>query len=389
MAARPRLDRWRLVWRFTTSDNLLAALLLLLAGCIAITGRLPQMPTSDPVDYAKWLSLTRARFGTATRAMQSLGLFTVARSFAFRFLLALLGGSLMLRLVERAQRLIAGHAPVNQTDERDKIAHQSVANLAAYIRPQRCRGQGERPMLQFDTWTRGEILALLAHVGGLLLLAGLLLSSRWGWRVEGQIVQSGIPAELTATEDWIALDGETQTILHSPGIVPFVQERGPGAKVSAADRLGNPLLIYQTTDSDPVALLTVALTEDQYFAVPEARWIVRLARQSGHSSGPNTPILVQVYQSPTGVLIAEESTEGETELNMTEGTLRIESEPFIRFSATCNPGLWPSRVGLVLLIAGLLSSTIWPAHHLLALEEESKLSVVGDLPPALTGAVEA
>ena len=243
-------------------------------------------------------------------------------------------------------------------------------------------------MLQFDNWAWEEILVLLVHIGGLLLLVGMLLSSRWGWRVEGQIVQSGIPAELTATKDWIAVAEESQTVLHSPGIVPFVQERGPGAKVSATDRSGNPLLIYQTTDSDPVALLTVALTEDQYFAVPEAHWIVRLTRQPGHSSGPNTSIVVQVYQSPTGALIAEETTKGGSDLNIAEGTLRIESEPYVRFSATSNPGIWPSRAGLVLLIAGLMSSTVWTARHSRVLEDESKLSATGDLPPALMDTVE-
>ena len=354
MASVPRRDPWRLVWRFTTSDAFLATLLVLLSAGIAVVAGLPQMPASDPVKYARWLSDAHARFGGATEAMRSLGLFTVARSLVFRSLVALLAGCLLLRLVEQVQQ------------------------------------SKERRMASIGATPLGEVFAMLQHVGALLLLTGMLLASRWSWRVEGQIVQSGTPAYLPSARGWVTVNGEHQTLLHSPGIIPYVEKRGPGATISAADRLGNPLMLYETTDSDPVALLTVALTEDRYFAVPEAHWIVRLTRASGPILGADDPILVQVYRSPTGVLIAQEAIEGTSQLDVGEATLRIEALPYIQFSATSNPGMWPARFGLALLIAGVLCAAGYSALRPRVPEENSLLSATGDPPsPALNGATES
>jgi hypothetical protein len=313
-----RRDPWRLVWQTATGDGLLVVLLLAVAVGLLATAWLPQAPTtaSNPAAYVLWLSETQARFGEATQAVQALGLFDVVHSFGFRTLLALLGGVLLVRLVER----------------------------------------GLRPF------------SLLAHGGGLLLLIGLLITHLWSWRVEGLIVHSGERASVPGTASWVALDGGTLAITHSAGIAAFVEARGPGARVGATDAQGNPLTIQQTEDN-PLTELTLALAEDQRLAIPDAQLIVHMAPQAGHSIEAHTPVLVRVRRYPSLRLETEAVVEGDTELAVSDVRLCFTSVPYARVTATFNPGRWPTGIGIMLTIVGLGGSIVWLARQPRADEE--------------------
>lgn len=309
-------DPWRFVWQIVAGDGLLTILLLAAAVGLLAAAWLPQAPTSNPAAYARWLSETQARFGKATQTMQTLGLFDVARSFGFRALLALLGSVLLVRLVERGPRL----------------------------------------------------LSLLAHGGGLLLLIGLLITHLWSWRVEGLIVQSGERVSVPGTASRVALDGDTLDVTHGSDIVAFAEALGPGARVSATDAQGNLLTVQQTEDN-PLTELTLPLAEDQLFAIPEAQLIVHLAPQAGRPLEAHTPVLVQVHRYPPIQLETEAVVEGDTELAIGDVTLRLASAPYARVTATFNPGLWPTGIGIVLAIMGLGGSIIWSARWPKANEE--------------------
>ncbi len=311
-----RRDPWRFVWQTVTGDGLLVILLLAAAVGLLAAAWLPQAPTSNPATYARWLSETQARFGKATQTMQVLGLFGVAYSLGFRTLLALLGGVLLVRLVER----------------------------------------GQRPF------------SLLAYGGGLLLLTGLLITHLWGWRVEGLIVQGGERTPVPGAADWVALDRDTLDITHSAGIAAFAEARGPGARVSATDDRGNSLTLQQTEDN-PLTELTLALTEDQLLAIPEAQLIVHLSPQAGHPVEAHTPVLVQIHRYPPVHLEAEAVVEGDAELAIGGVRLRFASAPYAQVTATFNPGLWPAGIGIALSIVGLGGSIIWPARRPRAGEE--------------------
>jgi hypothetical protein len=315
-SAPTRRDPWRLVWQTVTGDSLLVILLLAATVGLLIAAWLPQAPTSNPATYARWLSETQARFGKVTQTMRALGLFGVTRSFGFRTLLALLGGVLLLRSVER----------------------------------------GQRPF------------SLLAHGGGLLLLIGLFITHLWSWQVEGLIVQSGERASVPGTASWVALDGDALGIAHSAGIAAFTEAHGPGTRVSATDAQGNPLTVQRTED-DPLTELTLALVEDQLLAIPEAQLIVHLAPQAGHPIEAHTPVLVQVYRYPPVRLETEVVMEGDTELAIDDARLRFTSAPYAQVTATFNPGLWPTGIGIVLALVGLGGGIIRPARRPRADEE--------------------
>ncbi|MBN1977232.1 MAG: hypothetical protein JW918_07510 [Anaerolineae bacterium] len=321
-SASRRRDLWRLIWQIVTGNGLLVILLLAAAAGSLATAWLPQAPTADPQAYARWFSETQARFGKAVQTMQALGLFGIARSFGFRALLALLAATLLLRLVERGDRLLSGAA----------------------------------------RWKWVELFPLLAHGGGLLLLTGLLITHLWSWRVEGLIVQSGEQLPVPGTESWIALQEDASRVTHSPGIVVSIEALGPGVRVSAADGAGNALAIGQAAEADLHTELTLALAKDQHFAIPDAQLIVQLTPQSGHPAGAQTPVRVQVYRYPPVQLETETVVTGDAELGIDDVTLNLVSQPYAQVTATFNPGMSPTGIGIALAIAGLVGSVVRSAH---------------------------
>jgi len=389
-AQTPRRDPWRTVWQITTSDGLLAILLLAIAAGLMVTAWLPQMPLADPVAYAQWLSEAQARFGEATLTLRTLGLFTITRSAGFRALLALLAGCLLLRLLESGNRLRRNREMAEPTGEWQTLSGARLPDVADDLRRHRYRVLSTPPLFQADRWPWADLLPLSAHVGALLLLTGLLVTYLWGWQVEGLIVQSGKRVTLPGAEDWVALNEDARTVRHSPGIVTFVKEYGPGVRASAADSTGQPLELQQTAEADPATQLTIALTEDQYFAIPEAQLIVRLAPRPDHDVEAHSPVLVQVYHSPPGRLTTETVVEGDTELTLDDVTLELVSVPYARLTVTFNPGLWPTGIGLALLVAGIVGSVARPVRRFWLREETTdEVSGTGDLPSALAGGEES
>lgn len=303
-------DPWRAVWRVATEDRLLAALLLALAMGLTVSVLFRQMPVGDPAAYARWLSETQARLGRATAALQTLGLFTITRSLGFRTLLACTAACLALRLIEMGSRL----------------RHR---------------------------WTWADFFPVLAHVGALVLLVGLLVTHLWGWQVTDVVVLAGERVALPNVPGWVALDPDTLRVSHSAGLVTSIGAYGPGVRAWASDDTGR-LLLLQTAESDLVTELTTALVEDRYFAIPEAHLVVRLTPQPGHPIAAHSPVLVQVYRSPPGELALEDVMVEEAAVTVDGVTVHLTGTSYAKITATFNPGLWPSGMGVAFLAAGVL-----------------------------------
>jgi len=331
-------DRWQTTWRFLTSDSLLAALLLATAAELIIAGWLPQAPLDDPVAHAQWLSESQARFGQATSTMEALSLFAITRSPIFRALLSLLAGCLLLRLIE----------------------------VVDQWRTHRAEHASSRPPSPWATSAR-----LLAHVGALVLLAGLFITHTWGWQVTDLIVQGDTRIPLAGTEEWVSLDPDTHDVLHSTGIIPHVHEQGPGVTIRASDSAGTPVSLQKPTEADPVIQLEVALNEEQYLAVPEERIIIQLTVQSTDSPTPYAPVLVQAYLNSPNQPAASATIQNDQELVVGDVTLTFARMPYARLTATHNPGLWPTGAGLVLLALGVMGCAAWSWQPAQSAEEET------------------
>ena len=377
-------DPWRATWTFVTNDYVIAVLLLGIAAGLAISAGLPQMRNSDPIAYARWRSEVQARFGDATPTMETLGLFTITRSLVFRLLLALLAGCLLLQLIERADGLRQHRELATPVGEWQSLPAVCLPDVLDDLRQRRYRVITVPPLFQADRWPWADVFPILVRGGALLVLAGLLVTHLWGWQVEGLIVQGGERVTLPNSRGWIALDEDGAIATHSPGIVTFFEERGPGVEANAVSDTARPLPLQQTTDAEPVTQLTVALTEDQYFAIPEAQLIVRLTPQPGHPVDANSPVAVQIYRSPTGRLTTETVVEGDIDLIVGDVTLKLTSVPYARLTATFNPGLWPTGVGLVFLLVGALGGVALPPHRFWLREGSEHPKGSGDIPATWT-----
>ena len=309
---------WHAIWQSATGDSLLIGLLVVVAASLLATLWLPQMPDADPVAYARWLSDAQATFGGTTDTIQALGLLSITRSFGFRVLLALLAAVLLLRLIEHGDRLLA------RTEQR-------------------------RWTLWFPT---------LAQVGALLLLLGQMLAYLWGWQVKGLLVQAGERVTLPGTQTWVAVEKGPNEVTHSRGIVVFVEGRVPGVQVSASDSRGRSLGLQRTSQTEPQHELTLALDEEQFFAIPEAGLVMHLTPHPAESGDTSEAVYVRVYRSPPGRLEMEQVLLGSGEVSVEGVTLQVASTPFTRIAARFNPGLWPTGFGLALTVVGVVGCVV-------------------------------
>ena len=380
MADQPQRDLWRIIWQVATSDTALVILLLGIAISLATASLLPQVPSNGPSAYARWLSHTQARFGGATSTMQALGLFNITRSFGFRTMLALLAGLFLLRLTENVDQLVQGRKLAPPKDNWQELPNVSLTRIRDGFPRPRYRVLKEPPLFQIDRWPWSAVFPALAHAGGLLLIIGALFAHLWGWQVEDVILQGGESATFYGAK--VALREDVQ-VTHSPGIFVSVEERGPGVQVSAIDDDGNTLSLQQAAGSDSSTQLWLALSGDQYFAIPEEQMIIRLAPRRKDT---NSPVDVQFYRSPPGRLITEMSTEGDiTQLDVENVSLKLTSAPYARLTITSNPGRWPAILGLLALIIGLVGKNIWPKRRfwLRQGEDEEVIEGTGMLPSTI------
>jgi len=371
-------DPWRLVWRSATSDVVLVALLLAVAASVTLTAWIPQQPPADEA-YARWFSEMQARFGQATSVMRVLGLFNVTSSPGFRVLLALLSGSLLLRLIEGVDRLWRGYEPNEPRGVWRHISGQEFSELLDGLRRRGYRVISTSSLFQVDRWPWSGVLAVLIHLGGLLLLIGLLLSHLYGWQVRGLVLQEGERESLPGDENWVTLRDSDGGLRQSSGVVAFVQGTGPGVQVSATNGAGESLGLLLSPDAEPATELNVALTEDTYFAIPGAELIVHLVPQSEDAY---TRVDVQVYSSPTGEVISERLTDegGHTAFTVRDISLTFLSAPYSRVVAAHNPGRIPAGLGVMMLVVGTVGGLVWSEQCFWLREEEAAIEAAGSLP---------
>jgi cytochrome c biogenesis protein ResB len=371
-------DPWRILWQFSTSDAVLVVLLVATAASVVLTSWIPQQPTSD-ADYARWLSQVQARFSGAVSVLRVLGVFNITSSFGFRLLLALVSSCLLLRLVEKVDRLRRSQEVSESSGDWTKVPGRQLRTLVDDLRRRRYRVVGGRSVFQIDRWPWARLFPLVAHGGALLLLAGLLISRLWGWQVDGLVLQNGQRASLPGVGNWVAVTENGGGLIHSPGVVAFFEREGPGVHVRAVGEQDELLQIQLAAEAEPSGEVMIALTEDGYFAIPEAALIARLTPRSAEAY---TRVDVQVYRSPPGEIITETVTEegGQARLAVAGVTMEFTPAPYALVTATCNPGRWAAGLGLVLLMIGVLGNVTWPAHRFWLRQDDASIAAAGPVP---------
>ena len=374
-------DPWRVAWRFATSNIMLVVLLLGIGLSVTLTAWIPQQPSFD-VDYARWLSQMQAEFGEATPVLQMLGLFDITSSVVFRGLLAILGGTLLLRVAEGIDRMRKdedqGEAEAEEEEGWEELGDWEFTNMLDALRGRCYRVRSASCQAQVDRRPWSLVLPLAAQLGALLLLMGLLLFHVFGWQATDVVLQEGERISLRGGGGWLALT-DSEELRHDPGVVGFLGARGPGIVVEAVDAESEPLGLLLKPDSEPEHTLRIALTGDTYFAIPEAELVVRLSPRSGEAYARTD---VQIYGSPTGEVVAERVTDkgGHGVFEVADVTLTFTAAPYARATAVHNPGRLPAAGGLAVLILGLVGSLVWTERRFWVRESGDKVEGVGPVP---------
>ena len=388
MNARTPRNTWRVIWQLATGDLVLVVLLMGVAISLTIAAWLPQTPTSDPVEYARWFSNVQARYGDWAVRLRTIGLFSILRSVFFRLTLALSFGVLFVRTVDRADRFWRSRELSDADRDWRPLATGDLSSLVDALRDRRFRVRKVSSLYQIDRWPWGTLLPLLALVGGLVLLTGIATDAAGGWQLEDVVVQRGKRVQLRQGTAWVDVD-ESGAISRSQGIVTSVEARGPGVRARAETEDGTPLSLHQTVEGPSALQIELPLDEDRYFAIPDVQLVIRLIREPQQSGAAENPIRVQAYRSPPGRLIEEIVIDGGGVLEIDGVQLELDPVPYVSLSVVHNPGRWLLFFGVALCTIGMMGRVVFPQQRFWLREGDGGVEAAGELPPQLAVVEEA
>ena len=224
----------RRVYRFLARLDVAAILISAVLLIAALGSCFPQLSSSvstDPERLAQWEASVRARYGSLTRLLATVGAFRFFRSPVFLVSLGLLAAATLVCTLNRWQSVWrrAFHQPVECSDRTFDAAPFSIRLSAPpevdaphlvrqYLERQGFRVRTARVpptiYLRGDRYRLAPLATLVTHLAALLLLFGAVLSSRYSWREE-IIVGPAETAEV-GHGSGLALRNVGFTITHHP-----------------------------------------------------------------------------------------------------------------------------------------------------------------------------
>jgi len=319
----------------------------------------PQVPPevrADVTAYNRWLADVRNRYGTSLDVLRALGLFDIRRSFGLRLLLVALAFHLLIHIADRI-----GSA-------------------------------GPR-----SPWQR--VFDLLPHMGVLLVLAGLLVNERWGWREvdlplnQGQVAPIGhgtdislAGEEVTASflangslADWrteLALLQSEQEIrrgtvwpthpLYYDGMLFCQPGLGPSVEVLAEDKHGQPVSLQvlptQGVDYEGTTLRFRNNGDEEYLLVPSQKLSLRLTYYSAlpQRGEAGSTVHVQVYREGQAAPILDAFFRDDAVRTIENVTYHFSRRYHAIFQLAYAPGLPLVLLGFLLVIVGTLTMSYLP-----------------------------
>jgi cytochrome c biogenesis protein len=253
------------MWRFLGRLDLAAVLILVVLLVAAFGSCFPQLSSSvaaDPERLARWAEGVRARYGALTDLLAAGGAFSCFSSAVFLVPLTLLATVTLACTLDRWRAVWrrAFHQRVRCSDvaldtaphvarltalpatDLPNIARQGLEQRGFRVRRE---DVGDVLYLRGDRNWLAPLATLVTHLAVLLLLLGVLLSSRYGWREEitigpGETVEVGHGSELALRNDGFTIvrypDGSAANYEAQVTIVEGSRER-----VHSRMRVNEPL----------------------------------------------------------------------------------------------------------------------------------------------------
>ncbi len=203
----PRLDLIGSLWRAGNSRITLLVLILLLCGALSLAAFFPQMPSGlAPTAAQRWVTTISAAYGVSGTTLAALGVFQVTTGLWLRILLAALAYVLALRAARQIVhvwhvRRGMPEAPARPAPRRyvlpgtlEQVSDRVLAGLEQRYCVQTSGGADELRI--YARRGRGLYAPLMAYLGPLLLIAGLLVDGAAGWHADSARVATGDTAQL-------------------------------------------------------------------------------------------------------------------------------------------------------------------------------------------------
>jgi hypothetical protein len=389
------------LWRFVASDTLLAVTAIGLVSLLAATVWLPQAPHDDSIAYARWLSDTQLRFGSAAGVLSALGLFDIVHSIVFRAVAAALGLALTARLIDRAQDLrdAARLAPPPDPAPYSIEIKGSPAEIARRWRRYHIRQADTFSLADRFPWAHAGSIA--AHVGPLVMLIGLALSPALDWRVDAVNAIPGSPAAIAGTPytlDVSAIDARQrvslalrqdgapivqgvaapgQPVIDSRASV-FVRELLPALRVTGRNASGEPLKLQSSAQSEATGELLLTFNADRrdgFFAAPEAGLAVRVSLAGALDRAEYE---VAVFDTASAGLIAEKTALTGGSVEAAGSRFEFERESHAVVAVARAPMQVVVVAGLGITLIGLACVAFYPVRRVWLVAGEVGTRVVCD-----------
>jgi len=410
------LDR---LWHFLISMKLAIILMLLFAGLTLAGALIIQAPAGvmdDPNARAEWLAGVRPRFGGWTDVMDRLQLFTIFTSVWLRAIGALLAASLIACTVQRIpgtwRTMTKPHVDVGPSFFEHAPQHEAMtfqrqpADVLATTK-QVLRRHGYRSLTLDDgvvhiyadrnRWAPWS--GLVAHASIVVILAGAMVGSMWGFRdsqfllaegatsavptVAGATITlnsfkdtysptTGAPldyvSDVTVTQDGEVVVANHQLRVNDPlrfaGVSFYQAFFGPAAIMTVADAEGNevfnegvPLAWTLDEGGNKVGSFTLS---DQDLAV----WVVATGGPSDPAIRPGQ-VAVELYRYTTGEVVTQQTIDQGTPMEIEGLTFTFDREAkFTGLSVANDPGTPIVWLGCFLLIVGFAVRLYVPFRRL-------------------------
>lgn len=192
------------LWRFLVRMDVVSILIVLLLILAALGSCFPQLPPSietDPASLSLWQARAHTRYGTLTNTLISIGVFHIFRSPLFILSLVILSLSTLICTLDRWKAVwrrtfhyeIACSDATFQTAPYSAIVTKKKDTDLSSDLQNHLVERGFRIHTKMDhgyLHLRGDrnrialLATLFSHLGVVLLLIGILLSTAFGWREE-------------------------------------------------------------------------------------------------------------------------------------------------------------------------------------------------------------
>ncbi len=413
-------DALERVWHLLTSMRFGIVLILAIAALSLVGTLVVQVQPgveANPAAKAEWLNEIRPKYGGWTDVMDGLGFFNIFQSVWFRAMSAFLAASLLACSSNRLPGLwrtatkphvkvgtrFFDHAPQHERIVVRGTPADVEATLVRAMRGRRYRvvsADDGTLHVYADRFRWAPFGTVVAHLSIVVILAGAMVGSIWGFRDNGFVVpegstvpvlaQPGLEARLESFEDSyysdtgapsdyaseiVLLENGQETARHvvrvnEPlryGDLSFYQSfYGPAAAVRVSDPLGDELF------ADGVALAWTA--EDLgrrvgTFTVPGRGLTVWVVGTSGVRDPLVKPgqMRFEVYRAADGQVLATETVDQGVATTISGLTFTFERElQFTGLSVARDPGTPLVWIGSLLLFVGSVLVLSFPHRRVWA-----------------------